>query len=146
MPFEIVAVDLVDVRDRLDALGVFTAVSDVVDASEAMEAGAARTPAAFVAMASERAAPNRTQGLHDQAVDATLAVLIAVASQRADGRRTDAVEALRRPVIGALAGFTPAGASKALDYSGYRIIRMGGGLIWCECSFVTGWRLRLPAS
>lgn len=145
MALELIAVDLGDLRDRLDALEVFTAVSDVVGATEAME-GAVRTPAAFVAMAAERATPNRTQGVHDQAVEASLAVLFVVKAQRADGRRVDEVEAMRLAVIGALAGFTPTGASKALDYSGFRIVRMGGGLIWCECTFATGWRLRVAPS
>lgn len=141
MAVELAAVDLGDVRDRLEALALFTAVSDVVDAAEAMESGT-RTPAAFVAVSRETATPNRTQGLHDQAVAVQLSVLFVLNSQRADGRRVDAVEALRLPVIAQLAGWTPAGASKALDYDGFRIVRMGGGLIWCECSFTTGWRLR----
>lgn len=142
MASELVAVDLSAIRDRLTALGLFTNVSDVVDASEAMESGT-RTPAAFVAVSRETATSNRTQGVHDQAVEVQVAALFVVASQRADGRRVDIVEQLRLAVIGSLAAYTPPGASKALDYTGFRIVRMGGGHIWCECSFATGWRLRI---
>jgi hypothetical protein len=139
---ELVAVDLAAVRDRIGALGLFTAVSDVADAAEAMEVGT-RTPAAFVAVSRETATPNRTQGVHDQAVEVDLAVLFVISAQRADQRRNDAVEELRLAVMGTLSGWQPPGASKALDYSGFRVVHMAGGLVWCECSFRTGWRLRI---
>jgi hypothetical protein len=141
---ELVAVDLQDVRDRLCELDLFTNVSDVADMAEAMET-AVRPPAAFVAVAAENATANRTQGVHDQAVEVTLAVLFVVAASRRDGRRVDEVEQLRLGIIGQLAGYTPAGASKALDFASYRIIRLGGGHVWAECSFRTGWRLRVQA-
>lgn len=144
MASEFVAVDLAATRDRLESIGKFASVSDVVDAAEAMDSGT-RTPACFVAVSRETASPNRTQGVHDQAVEVQLSVLFVVASQRADGRRVDAVEELRLPVIQSLAGWTPPGASKALDYDGFRIVRMAAGHIWCECSFRTGWRLRQAA-
>lgn len=140
---ELLAIDLGAVRDRLAALQLFTSVSDVTDAAEAMEK-AARVPAAFVAVGSETATPNRTNGVHDQAVEVTLAVLICMAAERRDERRADVVEALRLPVIATLAGWTPPGATKALDYTAWRIMRISGGHIWGEIAFRTGWRLRLP--
>lgn len=136
------AVDLEAIRERVKDLELFKSVGDVVDATEAMETSA-RAPAAYVAIARETAAPNRTQGVHDQKVDAQVAVLFVVAAERKDGGRADAVEALRLPVINSLTAWTPPGARGPLQYVGYRIVRMAQGLIWCECTFATGWALRL---
>lgn len=136
------AVDLKSVRDRLADSGRFASVTDVESAAAAMETSA-KTPAAFVCVGSERAAANRTQGVHDQTVDCVISVLICLAAQRADSERQDRVEEARLGVIGDLAGWTPTGARKALDYDGYNVVRMGGGLIWLQCTFKTSWHLRI---
>ena len=137
------AIDLDSIKTRVEALNLFTSVQGVANAAEALENGA-RPPAAFVAVSSERAAPNKTQGVHDQRVDATIAVLMCLAAQRADNRRADVAEDTRLAVIPQLAGWTPTGARMPFDYDSYRVIRMGGGLIWLECSFRTSWVLRVP--
>lgn len=144
----LVPVDLEAVRARLSLLvdssggKLFTRVSDVVDAAEALDTPV-RPPAAFVAVGRESAAPNRTQAVHDQAVEVTMAVLIMTAAARRDEQRRDIMEALRVPVIGSLAGWQAPGARKAFDYDGWRIMRMGGGHVWGELAFRTSWHLRL---
>lgn len=136
------AVDLKSVRDRLAATARFTSVTDIESAAAAMET-ATKPNAAFVCVASERAAPNRTQGVHDQAVDCTVAVLLCLPAQRADSERKDRVEEARLAVIGDLAGWTPEGARRAFDYEAYNVVRMGAGLIWLQVTFKTGWHLRI---
>lgn len=145
MALDVSAVDLLAVRDRLKLLGLFLTVGTVADAAQAMATNV-RTPSAFVGIASESASPNRTQAIHDQAVEDMLSVLVVVASERKANDQADVVEDARRAVIGQLAAWVPPGARRALDYAGYRIVQMGGGLIWFECTFRTGWHLRGTAA
>lgn len=147
---DVEAIDLGAVRARVALLERapgkkrFLTVGGVLEASDAMENQSARPPAAFVAMASERAQPNRTQGIHDQKVECVVAVLMALAAERRDGalQLTDEAEESRHAVIGSLAGWTPPGARMAFNYQGYRVIRMGQGLAWIEAAFGSDWRLR----
>lgn len=139
------SIDLEAIRARVTALDKFNGVGDVVDATHAMETSA-RTPWAYVATALERATPSNTQAIHDQKVDAQIAVLFVVAAERKAGGQADVVEEYRHAIVegpGCLTGWTPPGARKPLNYVGFRILRMADGLIWAECSFASGWALRI---
>lgn len=135
------AIDLESIRARLKELNLFTSITDVESAAVAMET-AARPPAAFVAVASERAAPNKMQGVHDQRVAVKIAVLFVVAAQIKSGKRPDIVEDTRLAIIGKLTAWTPLGGVAAFNYDAFDILRMGGGQIWAQCTFDTAWTIR----
>lgn len=147
---DVEAIDLGAVRARVAALEStpgklrFKTVGGVLEAADAMENMPGRPPMAFVAMASERAQPNTTQGIHDQRVVCVIAVLMCLAVERRDNavQLTDEAEVTRKAVIGTLTGWTPPGARKALNYEAYRVVRMQEGLAWIEAAFGTEWRLR----
>lgn len=142
------AINLDAVRLRVAALKsgsaqLFKSVGGVLEATQAMDIGA-RPPVAFVAVASEKPEPNRTQGVHDQKVPTVIAVLMCLPVERRDGamKLTDAAEATRLAVIESLTGWTPPGARLAMDYAGYRVLNMAEGMAWLEASFSTSWTLR----
>lgn len=134
-------IDLASIRTRLGLLDLFNTITDAASVTAALEKPA-RPPSAYVVTANERATPNRTQGVHDQKVQATVAVIMQIAAQRADAGQADRVETLREAVINQLTGWTATGAKDPFDYSGYQIVRMAEGLIWVQCNFQTVWILR----
>lgn len=138
------SINLEAIRARVKSLDLFKSVGDVVDATHAMNSSV-RTPAAFVATAVERATPNTTQAVHDQKVEAQIAVLFVVAAERKAGGQADVVEQYRAAIVEgplALTGWTPPGARRPLNYAGFRIVRLDEGLIWAECTFTSGWAIR----
>lgn len=141
------AISLEEIRARVKTVQAggqaLLTVQDMVSAGKAMETPA-RPPCAFVATSSERAAGNRTQGVHAQRVSSTIAVVICLALERKAADLEDTVEAWRIALLASLAGWTPAGAYEALDYAGFTVLRMGEGVIWFELSFTTSWQLRQP--
>lgn len=147
---DVEAIDLGAIRARVRDMEKtpgkkrFKSVGGVLEAADAMENIPGRPPMAFVAIASERGQPNTTQGIHDQKVNSVIAVLMCLATERRDDavQLTDDAEETRLAVIGTLTGWTPPGARKALNYDGYRVVRMSQGLAWLEAAFSTGWRLR----
>jgi len=137
-------VDLPEIRDRLLAMGYFLSVTDILEASEALdETLSAAPPAAFVGTASERAEPNRTTGGHSQRVEVEIAVLFAESTSRFDRKATDQLEQTRKAVTRQLLAFVPKGAGKALEYVRYRVVKIGDGLAWGEVTFSTSYRLSI---
>lgn len=139
-------IDLAETRERVRAIALpssdpfFLSVSDALSAADAMEHLDANPPAAFVYMASERAEPNAlAAGGRRQRVNSTVAVLILLGAERADGERADPLEIARGLVIASLVGFKPSGAGKAFDYASYRVLQISDGMIWCECLFNAPW-------
>lgn len=141
------ATDLQAVRDRIKALNdstggpLFATVLDIISAGMARETGV-RTPAAFVATATETAAPNRTQGVHDQAVTANISVMMVHAARMVSDGQVDEVEFAKEALITSLAGWTPPGARKALDYASFNVLEVTDGFIWTQLVFTTGHHLR----
>lgn len=134
-------IDLASIRTRLGLLDLFNTITDAASVAAALEKPS-RPPSAYVVTATERATPNRTQGVHDQKVSATIGVVMSIAAQRADAAQNDQVETLREAVIDQLAGWTATGAKDPFDYQGYQIVRFDSGLIWVQCNFQTVWILR----
>jgi len=134
------AVDLQDVKARVGEVSGLTKVNGVVNAAHAL-ATSSRPGAAFVAVSSERAAPNKTSGAHRQKVDCQIAVLLCLAAQQAADDVPDDAEAIRIAVRDHLTGWRPAGAERNLDYASYSVIRLGGGLVWLQLLFTTNYKL-----
>lgn len=139
------AVDLDTVADQLKTLGYFLEVQGILATGEALEGRiAARPPAAFVAVQSERAIRNQVIGGHSQHFDVEIGVVFVEQS----GRRKDAVtdramdqlEITKRAVVRILMGFTPRNAQQPLDFLSYRPISLGGGFAWGQCTFATTYR------
>lgn len=135
-------IDLESVRQRVLALNYFTSVTDVLDASEALDGLlAGLPPAAFVGVANERAAPNKIIGGHSQRTSVEVAVLFAESAARADRRSHDQLERTRKAVIRQLVAWQPAGGERGLNYVRYRVVSIGDGLAWGEATFETTYLL-----
>jgi hypothetical protein len=100
-------------------------------------------PALYVCPLGEDAAPNRHQGVHDQAVSADFGVviLVAVASRREEAVSDDLAE-LEEKVIHALIGWAPAEGWSACGYTGGRILSVSGSSLAWLVSFKTGFHIR----
>lgn len=130
--------DLASVRTKLVGLGYFLSVTDVLAATEALdESLPASPPAAFIGVATETAGPNRVMGSGklSQRVDVVLSVLFAESASRFDRAAEDQVDATKRKVVGALLGWKPTGVERQLNYRGFRVVSVGGGLAWGEVLF-----------
>jgi len=137
-------VDLGSIRDRVILLKYFLSVTDVLDASEALdETLPAAPPAAFVGVASERAEPNKTIGGHSQRVRVEIAILFAESTSRFDREARDQLDLTRRALIRQLVAWTPKNAGEGLEYSRYRVVKIGDGLAWGEVTFTTSYRLTI---
>jgi hypothetical protein len=136
------AIDLDDVRARVEQLGYFLSVSDILDASEALdETLPAQPPAAFVAVSREKAEPNRLIGGHRQRVRVLVSVMFVESTSRLDRRAKDQLERARKALIRQLIGWKPRNAQDALEYDNYRVVTVGGGLAWGEVAFATSYHL-----
>jgi len=141
--------DLDDVADRLTGMSYFASVQGIMDASEALdETMPAVPPAAFLGIASETAAPNKFlggAGGHRQRVAVRLAVLFVEATSRFDRKGDKAIDRTRKGITRMLIGWRPKGCEIALDYAGYRVVRIGDGLVWGEVSFDTAYHIDTAA-
>lgn len=137
------AIDLDDVRERIRGMNYFLSVEDAESAAIAIQEENARPPAAFVSVASETAAPNKTIGGHSQEVSVVLSVLFSQQLALASGETRDAIEETRKAIIRLLTAWTPKGAGKALEYERYLIRGYGVGVIWAEVLFRTRYRLTI---
>lgn len=137
------AVDLESVRQRLCQLSHFTSVTNLQDSSVVIEQMSAIPPAAFVAVTSERAEPNKTIGGFAQRVNVTISTLFCVPAERADGKAGDDLEDTRKAVIRILLGWTPDRAESMLQFQGYALKAAGDGLLWGEVLMTTSYRLTL---
>lgn len=135
------AIDLDDVRERIKGMGYFLSVEDVESASIAIQEENARTPAAYVSIASESGQEIRSTVGHSSRVAVTLSVLFSQQAALATGETRDAIETTRKSLIRMLYGWTPKGAEKALEYDRYLIRGYGVGVIWAEVLFRTSYRL-----
>lgn len=138
------AINLDDVRDRAKGLGYFLSVTDILEAAEALdpERGvAARPPAAFVAVSSERAGANKLIQGYAQRVEVEVAVLFVESAARADRQSRDQLERTRKAVIRQFLNWRPGGAEKGLEYLRYRVVSVGNGLAWGEVTFRATYRL-----
>lgn len=130
------AIDLASVRDRVAALRYFLSVTDVLEASEALDRTLpARPPAAFVGVSGETALPNKVIGGHHQRVNVSVAILFVESAARADRRSTDQLDRTRKAVIRQLVAWQPRGAERGFNYVGYRVVTIGEGLAWGEATF-----------
>lgn len=135
-------IDMASVQARLELLGRFRAVEDVLAASEALDQTLpAAPPAAFIGIGRENADPNRYVGGHAQQVTTELAVLFVEPASRLDGATKGQMEQTRKAIIRQLIGWTPAGAEKPLEYAAYRVVEIGNGLAWGEVTFTTTYRV-----
>lgn len=139
------AVDLESVRERLSALSYFTSVTNLQDATVAIENMNALPPAAFVAVASETGEPNKTIGDFAQRVNVTISILFCVPAERADGKAGDELEDTRKAVIRILLGWVPDRALGQLQFQRYLLRASGDGLIWGEVLMTTSYRLSLAS-
>ncbi len=146
MPHELAfAVDLDSVRDRLSTLSYFNSVTNLQEATIAIESMNALPPAAFVAVASETAEPNKTIGDFVQRVNVTISILFCVPAERADGKAGDDLEDARKAVIRILLGWVPERALGQLQFQRYLLRASGEGLIWGEVLMTTSYRLSLAS-
>jgi hypothetical protein len=137
-------VDLATIRDRLDLLGYFLSVTDILQASDALdETIPASPPAAFVAVARESAEPNKTIGGHSQRVAVEVAVLFVELAARFDRQAKDRLEQTRKAVTRQLVAWKAGGTEHGLEYRGYRVVAIGNGLVWGEVTFSTSYRLSI---
>lgn len=135
-------IDIADVRARVELLGYFLSVTDILEASEALdETLPAIPPAAFVGTAREQAEPGQLIQDQAQRVPVEVVVLFVESASRMDGAIRDQMETTRRAIIRQLFAWKPRGALKALRYGGYRVVSIGGGLAWGEVTFTTSYRL-----
>jgi len=135
-------VDFEEVTARLEAMAYFLSVTDILDATEALDDTVpAAPPAAFVGTARERAEPNRLIGGHAQRVPIGIAILFVESAARMDGRTKFQMEATKRAIIRQLVAWQPRGALSGLEYDGYRVVSIGNGLAWGEVTFATSYRL-----
>ncbi|MBA3668433.1 MAG: hypothetical protein H0W65_12065 [Sphingomonas sp.] len=102
-------------------------------------------PAAFVAVASETAEPNKTIGDFVQRVNVTISILFCVPAERADGKAGDDLEDARKAVIRILLGWVPERALGQLQFQRYLLRASGEGLIWGEVLMTTSYRLSLAS-
>jgi hypothetical protein len=131
-------IDLADVRTRLEGLGYFLSVTDVLEASEALDGTVtAAPPAAFVGVASETALGRPGIQSWSQPMLVEISVLFAESAARMDRRATDQMEQTRRAVMRQMVGWKPARAQRALDFRRYRVVTVGGGLAWGEVTLDT---------
>jgi len=137
-------VDLDDVCKRVEALGYFLSVSDILAAGEALDDTVpASPPAAFVAVSDERADPNKLIGGHAQRVNVSLAVLFVESSSRFDRAAKHQLERTRKALTRQLVAWKPRNAETALEYQRFRVVRIEDGLVWGEVTFGTTYRLSL---
>lgn len=137
-------VDLSTVRDRLNGLSYFLSVTDILEASEALdETLPASPPAAFVGVSSERALPNKLIQGHAQHVDVQVEVLFVELAARFDRNARDRMERTRKAIIRILLGFRPRNAERNLGYVDYRVVSIGNGLAWGSVTFSTSYRLSI---
>jgi hypothetical protein len=100
-------------------------------------------PAYFVVPEGSEAAPNTTIGVHDQLVTGTvLVVLVLEAAARREEAVSEQLHEEERAVIDAIAGWTPAGATRACDYLGGRLLSADGHTLSWAVRFRTAWRIR----
>jgi hypothetical protein len=138
------AINLQSIRDRLDGLGYFVSVTDILDASEALDQTLpGLPPAAFVGVTSERAERNDTIGGHYQRVRVEIGILFVESAARFDREAKDQLEDTRRAVIRILVGFVPEGTHDRLSYARYRVANISDGLVWGEVTFTTSYRLSI---
>lgn len=139
-------IDLDDVAARLTGMSYFVSVQGIMDASEALdETVPAIPPAAFLGITSETAAPNKLIGGHRQRVAVRLAVLFVEATGRFDRKGDKALDRTRKGITRMLIGWKPKGCETALEYAGYRVVRIGDGLVWGEVTFDTTYHLDTAA-
>jgi hypothetical protein len=126
-------IDLTDVRTRLEGLGYFLSVTDVLEASEALDGTVtAAPPAAFVGVTSETAQGQPGIGSWSQRISVEVSILFVESAARMDRRATDQMEQTRRAVMRQMVGWQPAAAQRAFNFRRYRIVSVGGGLAWGE--------------
>lgn len=142
-------IDLASIRDEVRSIdtipdtGHFVSVSDWSSATDAMEHGCGGfLPQAFVVLADEKADANRLATGRAQRITSTVSILFVIASDRADGERTDAIEVTRGSIIQRMVGFVPGGAVSGLSYAGYALRAEGDGEVWGEVRFAGTWDLR----
>jgi len=140
-------IDMASVQARLELLGYFRAVEDVLGASEALDQTVpAAPPAAFIGIGRENATPNDViGGGHRQRVTTELAVLFVELASRFDGATKGQMEQTRKAIIRQLIGWKPIGAQVPLEYAAYRIVEIGNGLAWGEVTFTTTYRVGTAA-
>lgn len=135
------SVDLDDVRARVGSLSYFNSVTNLQEATLALENMNALPPAAFVAIASETAERNKTIGGHSQRVTATVSILFCVPAESASDTAGDELEQARKAVIRILIGWQPKGADSEFDFDRYLLRANADGLIWGEVLMRTTYRI-----
>lgn len=137
-------VDLEEVRQRAQALGYFVSVTDILDATEALDAERgipASPPAAFVAVSSERAGSNDLIQGFAQRVEVEISILFVESATRFDRKSRDQLERTRKAIIRQFVAWTPRNTQRGLEYRRYRVISIGNGLAWGEVTFGAVYRL-----
>lgn len=147
MPDELdFAVDLEDIRARVNKLSYFTDVLQLEDATLDLESGVEGIPPlAYVSTASETAEKNRLTGTLAQRVTVRISVLFCIPAERADKASRDEVETTRKAVIRILLGWKPKGAEQWLEYDRFLLRASRDGLIWGEVLMLTTYRLELAS-
>jgi len=137
------AVDLDDIRKRVDSLTYFTSVTTLQEATLDLDNMSGTPPLAYVAVASETAEENKLVGAWSQRVTTRISILFCIPAERADGEARDEVETARKAVIRILVGWTPKGAESPMNYDRFLLRASQDGLIWGEVLMLTRYHLRL---
>lgn len=127
--------EIEEIKDFRQVAGAL-ALTDVASALKS-------APAAFVVPTSERAEPSRLVGAHDQRVDVTFSIVLAIkAAARTTNIPAEEMDALITEVRDALTDWTHPDMAKATEYGGGKLLAMSGGYLFWEVQFRTGYHLR----
>jgi hypothetical protein len=103
-------------------------------------------PQYFVVPEGSDASPNDSTGIHAQLVTSTFMVVAMIdGAARREDSVSEGIADQEQLLIDALAGWTPAEASRACDFAGARLLSVGGSTVSWGVRFRTARRIRKAA-